>query len=115
MIFFFFSSRRRHTRCLSDWSSDVCSSDLEIVDVEIRRHSKTNGLATPRMNPKRPLGTTTVRDPTLTSALSGFSDLIPGYCVLSWLRQIGIQVEGAEAGSRACSLSRQRPLSRPGY
>src|ERR1035438_1615679 len=24
----FFSSRRRHTRCLSDWSSDVCSSDL---------------------------------------------------------------------------------------
>src|SRR5262245_34833537 len=27
-MFFFFSSRRRHTRCLSDWSSDVCSSDL---------------------------------------------------------------------------------------
>src|ERR1035441_10824545 len=26
---FFFSSRRRHTRCLSDWSSDVCSSDLQ--------------------------------------------------------------------------------------
>src|SRR5205814_6215082 len=25
-----FSSRRRHTRCLSDWSSDVCSSDLPI-------------------------------------------------------------------------------------
>src|SRR5205814_5570181 len=25
---FFFSGRRRHTRCLSDWSSDVCSSDL---------------------------------------------------------------------------------------
>src|SRR6195952_5946521 len=24
----FFSSRSRHTRCLSDWSSDVCSSDL---------------------------------------------------------------------------------------
>src|SRR5262245_62379546 len=28
-VFFFFSSRRRHTRCLSDWSSDVCSSDLK--------------------------------------------------------------------------------------
>src|SRR5260221_3440519 len=25
---FFFSSRRRHTRSLCDWSSDVCSSDL---------------------------------------------------------------------------------------
>src|SRR5690554_7172894 len=27
---FFFSSRRRHTRCGRDWSSDVCSSDLEL-------------------------------------------------------------------------------------
>src|SRR6266542_633013 len=29
MFFFFFSSRRRHTRCYRDWSSDVCSSDLD--------------------------------------------------------------------------------------
>src|SRR5262249_59709517 len=29
VIVFFFSSRRRHTRLVSDWSSDVCSSDLE--------------------------------------------------------------------------------------
>src|SRR5687768_17930901 len=28
IIIFFFSSRRRHTRCSRDWSSDVCSSDL---------------------------------------------------------------------------------------
>src|SRR5256884_7246885 len=27
---FFFSSRRRHTRCSRDWSSDVCSSDLPL-------------------------------------------------------------------------------------
>src|SRR5882762_7489455 len=27
-LFFFFSSRRRHTRFKCDWSSDVCSSDL---------------------------------------------------------------------------------------
>src|SRR2546429_9753089 len=27
-MLFFFSSRRRHTRCSRDWSSDVCSSDL---------------------------------------------------------------------------------------
>src|SRR5437764_7655120 len=26
--YFFFSSRRRHTRYIGDWSSDVCSSDL---------------------------------------------------------------------------------------
>src|SRR5256886_6855347 len=30
-IFFFFSSRRRHTRFDCDWSSDVCSSDLETL------------------------------------------------------------------------------------
>src|SRR2546430_5761257 len=29
LYFFFFSSRRRHTRFDCDWSSDVCSSDLE--------------------------------------------------------------------------------------
>src|SRR5690554_6761669 len=29
-FFFFFSSRRRHTRCGRDWSSDVCSSDLDL-------------------------------------------------------------------------------------
>src|SRR6266853_3892049 len=29
-VFFFFSSRRRHTRFDCDWSSDVCSSDLAI-------------------------------------------------------------------------------------
>src|SRR5215204_5529540 len=28
LVYFFFSSRRRHTRSLCDWSSDVCSSDL---------------------------------------------------------------------------------------
>src|SRR2546429_3894660 len=31
-VFFFFSSRRRHTRCSRDWSSDVCSSDLRELD-----------------------------------------------------------------------------------
>src|SRR5438132_9758606 len=32
LIFFFFSSRRRHTRSLCDWSSDVCSSDLRRLE-----------------------------------------------------------------------------------
>src|SRR5690625_4435123 len=40
MLFFFFSSRRRHTRWPRDWSSDVCSSDLigslgAVMDVAI--------------------------------------------------------------------------------
>src|SRR3712207_7520337 len=47
--FFFFSSRRRHTRYWRDWSSDVCSSDLrgalrgldvrgEVIGLAIARH-----------------------------------------------------------------------------
>src|SRR2546427_4098376 len=31
VVFFFFSSRRRHTRFDCDWSSDVCSSDLDVL------------------------------------------------------------------------------------
>src|SRR2546421_12012589 len=34
IVFFFFSSRRRHTRSDRDWSSDVCSSDL-VVEAEV--------------------------------------------------------------------------------
>src|SRR5690348_1688782 len=35
LIFFFFSSRRRHTRWTGDWSSDVCSPDLYILFASI--------------------------------------------------------------------------------
>src|SRR6266516_4944088 len=35
--FFFFSSRRRHTRLYGDWSSDVCSSDLAWLHLEVVR------------------------------------------------------------------------------
>src|SRR2546429_5787351 len=38
MLCFFFSSRRRHTRCSRDWSSDVCSSDL------VARHRGATGV-----------------------------------------------------------------------
>src|SRR5215204_5408249 len=37
-VFFFFSSRRRHTRSLCDWSSDVCSSDLRELARALGRH-----------------------------------------------------------------------------
>src|SRR5215813_7779517 len=47
VVFFFFSSRRRHTRCGRDWSSDVCSSDLQarVVPVTIR-YADADGEAT---------------------------------------------------------------------
>src|SRR5688572_31084413 len=38
--FFFFSSRRRHTRFDCDWSSDVCSSDLAIKRRDNGQHQR---------------------------------------------------------------------------
>src|SRR2546429_4456739 len=40
-VYFFFSSRRRHTRCSRDWSSDVCSSDLENAAKRRWLHAKS--------------------------------------------------------------------------
>src|SRR5256885_12516885 len=49
-MFFFFSSRRRHTRLQGDWSSDVCSSDLESGE---ERSYTPDYLATSRGSPLR--------------------------------------------------------------
>src|SRR5207249_7899044 len=53
-IFFFFSSRRRHTRSKRDWSSDVCSSDLQTYGTQggprpadHRRQSRAGSLSNP--------------------------------------------------------------------
>src|ERR1041385_6146392 len=46
---FFLSSRRRHTRCSRDWSSDVCSSDLLYVA------GQTSSNNFPVLNPVQPL------------------------------------------------------------
>src|SRR5207247_6480009 len=45
-VFFFFSSRRRHTRSTRDWSSDVCSSDLlrSLLSSACRERSSRFGL-----------------------------------------------------------------------
>ena len=42
-MFFFFSSRRRHTRYWRDWSSDVCSSDLVIFGISRMERSQNPG------------------------------------------------------------------------
>src|ERR1039458_5935078 len=46
-----FSSRRRHTRCLSDWSSDVCSSDLMVNEPGL-----DEAVALAKQNPKLGVG-----------------------------------------------------------
>src|SRR5437016_13288778 len=55
-FFFFFSSRRRHTRLVSDWSSDVCSSDLaqeaKRERTESAREVRMMGTRAPRTRPE---------------------------------------------------------------
>src|SRR6266436_1959503 len=46
LLWFFFSSRRRHTRCSRDWSSDVCSSDLAEFDDQGARGDEAGDLRT---------------------------------------------------------------------
>src|SRR2546429_7263869 len=50
---FFFSSRRRHTRCSRDWSSDVCSSDLQARHdaVFLERRKSSRNLASQKGDP----------------------------------------------------------------
>src|SRR5207245_4389622 len=73
----FFSSRRRHTRCYRDWSSDVCSSDLggqlggpglpvlpvllDIVDVLIEKAGSAENLATAVAIKGAPIHGSTIR------------------------------------------------------
>src|SRR3989442_9335330 len=59
LLVFFFSSRRRHTRCGRDWSSDVCSSDL-FQPYTARCHSGTL-VATKTRSPRRKLNTSDVQ------------------------------------------------------
>src|SRR2546429_840542 len=49
---FFFSSRRRHTRCSRDWSSDVCSSDLVLRLNVGQRATVTRNLSLPDIEPE---------------------------------------------------------------
>src|SRR5690606_40398117 len=44
---FFFSSRRRHTRFSRDWSSDVCSSDLDLGRILLVRNAARQVLELP--------------------------------------------------------------------
>src|SRR5438093_7848752 len=51
---FFFSSRRRHTRLVSDWSSDVCSSDLSLPSTSIEAFDAATSRTIWVQQPTRP-------------------------------------------------------------
>src|SRR5687768_16046686 len=53
-LYFFFSSRRRHTRCSRDWSSDVCSPISDMGAIEAAWTWRTAGLVV--TDPSNPTG-----------------------------------------------------------
>src|SRR2546426_10303677 len=65
-MYFFFSSRRRHTRLQGDWSSDVCSSDL-----------------VPRFTPEARKANQTVVD--VLRTIAERKQATPGQIALAWL------------------------------
>src|SRR6266496_5193234 len=95
MFFFFFSSRRRHTRSLRDWSSDVCSSDLEAAGCPryvVTDVTKDGMLRGPNLDLLRQVCGRTERPVIASGGVSSLADIR----AIASLRKIG--VEGAIIG-----------------
>src|SRR5688572_31648753 len=76
---FFFSSRRRHTRFDCDWSSDVCSSDLETAAAPSKTEAQTPAVAKSGAVPGgalSPAGCVTEPDYLLPPTAFGDRDLV---------------------------------------
>src|SRR5438093_7542746 len=85
LIFFFFSSRRRHTRLVSDWSSDVCSSDLALSsqlavavagDEMVVHHSHRLHERVTNRGPDKPKASLDQRSEEHTSELQSLTNLV---------------------------------------
>src|SRR2546426_10258900 len=90
-LFFFFSSRRRHTRLQGDWSSDVCSSDLT------RRAPWRRAPAPRRTPPPRPWSRSPSCSPRRSSRDAGCRTGRRSSCFRSEERRVG---KGVDLGGR---------------
>src|SRR5436309_10822627 len=96
IAFFFFSSRRRHTRFSRDWSSDVCSSDLACPH-HVRLYSQ----------PRR-------RDPGASRYAGAPRDVFEGHCPLSggYCRRRGVHIYVVLARRPVCARSEERRVGK---
>src|SRR6266852_8727755 len=105
---FFFSSRRRHTRCYRDWSSDVCSSDLGLRilnvpykgtvpaltdvlggQVDMMFISLVTGTAQVRAGNLRAYGVTSAQRQPSFPDLPAISEIVPGFESTAWFGVFG--------------------------
>src|SRR2546422_2531557 len=115
--FFFFSSRRRHTRCSRDWSSDVCSSDLGATTLAVALERAPLWLEPVTITATRapipalasPLATAALSEDALhreqSVSLAHSLSRLPGIHALSTGAQIGKPVIRGLAGARVLVLT----------
>src|SRR5438477_1278480 len=93
LFFFFFSSRRRHTRLTCDWSSDVCSSDLDVTSL---------------LQGQKDLSTQMTQDHTVIKTIvGGFNDNISHLSGSMGSLQKSVQDMQANSGTRLDTMSTQ--------
>src|SRR2546430_8475402 len=86
-VCFFFSSRRRHTRFDCDWSSDVCSSDLDSAPADVPSAAPAVDRAVPQL--PAPIWAPAIVYGIFFGGIGAAFPYLPVY-----YRSIGISVEG---------------------
>src|SRR5690606_2446312 len=92
-LFFFFSSRRRHTRFSRDWSSDVCSSDL-LVPISPDETVRTEAIEVRELATKPPARFT---EATLLSAMEGAGKLVDDEALREAMSERGLGTPATRA------------------
>src|SRR5215213_10362243 len=104
---FFFSSRRRHTRLVSDWSSDVCSSDLLALGYVIAVAAWLWSLRHQISGPDVSTGLLLVGAAMLLAWLAGVAGAVPGVRSLAAPRSH----DGNGRGASVCHRLTDHPLA----
>src|SRR5256885_13170332 len=79
VVYFFFSSRRRHTRLQGDWSSDVCSSDLNFLPIIPKGFMDSLNLMSPIfLSTRPPAASTAAPKPSPKSLSAPSANVISG-------------------------------------
>src|SRR5205809_3582659 len=106
MFSLFFSSRRRHTRCSRDWSSDVCSSDLDhrprhpralLAAAREGVHPPGRGRRRRPARPSRVLGGRVATETAVDVVMPQMGVSVSEGTITKWLKSEGEQVEADES------------------